>query len=126
MFEKLINFVNKLKQLKWTHIIVLVYSHLYLFFLYALIYDLFQSSQQFSLGFSFVLYTLFVLPYLAIFSLFVVLICNILSIKNKNINLVKNRFLLDNKIYNILWILCLVLFIYSIYFLFCSIFSFLF
>ena len=86
----------------------------------------YPSEDKFSMGFGFILYSLYILPKLAIFSFILAILLKILSLKFTNIGEIKNKFLLNNKIYSIYWLLCTTLMFYSFYILLIFTFSFLF
>lgn len=112
--KKLANNYKKLKQQKWTHIIAPFYFLIYLFFLYVIYYDMkYPSEDKFSMGFGFILFSLYILPKLAIFTFILIILLKLLSLKWKTIDTIKNQFILDNKIYNFYWFLCTLLMLYS-------------
>ena len=112
--NKLANIYQKLKQQKWTHIVAPFYFLIYLFFLYTIYYDTkYPSEDKFSMGFGFILFSLYILPKLAIFTLILIILLKLLSIKWKTIDTIKNQFIFGNKIYNFYWLLCILLMLYS-------------
>ena len=116
--NKLANIYQKLKQQKWTHIIAPFYFLIYLFFLYTIYYDTkYPSEDKFSMGFGFILFSLYILPKLAIFTLILIILLKLLSLNWKTIDTIKNQFILCNKIYNFYWLLCILLMLYSFYIL---------
>ena len=121
---KIKNLIYKLKQQKWTHIVVPFYTLIYLFFLYTIYYDTkYPSEDKFSMGFGFKLYSLYFLPKLAIFSFILIILLKLFSLRWKNIDIIKNKFMLDNKIYNVYWLLNTLLMFYSFYLLIIFTFS---
>lgn len=111
---KVCDIYNKLKQQKWTHIVAPFYFLIYLFFLYTEYYDTkYPSEDKFSMDFGFILFSLYILPRLAIFTFILIILLKLLSLKWKNIDIIKNKFMLDNKIYNIYWLLNALLMLYS-------------
>ena len=113
-FNFLIQLIYKLKQQKWTHIVAPFYSLIYLFFLYTIYYDTqYPSEDKFSMFFCFILFSLYILPKLAIFTLTLAILFKIVSLKINNINILKNKFLLNNKIYNAYWLINTILMFYS-------------
>ena len=124
MLERFKNLIFKLKQQKWTHVVAPFYSLIYLFFLYTIYYDTkYPSEDKFSMGFGFVLYSLYFLPKLAIFSFILIILLKLFSLRWKNIDIIKNKFILDNKIYNVYWLLNTLLMFYSFYLLIIFTFS---
>ena len=122
--NKLANIYHKLKLQKWTHIVAPFYFLIYLFFLYTEYYDTkYPSEDKFNMGFGFILFSLYILPRLAIFTFILVILLKLLSLKWKNIDTIKNKFILDNKIYNIYWLLNTLLMFYSFCLLIVFIFS---
>lgn len=112
--NKLAKIYHKLKQQKWTHIIAPFYSLIYLFFLYTIYYDIkYPSDDKFSMGFGFVLFSLYILPKLAIFTFISIILLKLLSLRWKSIDIIKNNFILNNKIYNVYWLLNTLLMFYS-------------
>ena len=112
--NKLANIYQKLKQQKWTHIVAPFYFLIYLFFLYTIYYDTrYPSEDKFSMGFGFILFSLYILPKLAIFTFILIILLKLLSLKWETFNIAKNPFLLNNKIYNLYWLLCTLLMLYS-------------
>ena len=112
--NKLANIYQKLKQQKWTHIVAPFYFIIYLFFLYTIYYDAkYPSQDKFSMGFGFILFSLYILPKLAILTFILIILLKSLSLRWKNIDIIKNKFILDNKIYNVYWLLNTILMFYS-------------
>ena len=114
--KKLANIYQKLKQQKWTHIVAPFYFLIYLFFLYTEYYDTkYPSEDKFDMGFGFILFSLYILPKLAIFTFVLTILLKIASLKFKNIDIIKNRSLLNNTVYNIYWLINTILMFYSFY-----------
>lgn len=117
----------KLKQQKWTHVVAPFYFLIYLFFLYTIYYDTkYPSEEKFSMGFGFELYSLYFLPKLAIFSIILIILLKLLSLRWKSIDIIKSKSILGNKIYNMYWLLNTLLMFYSFYLLIIFTFSHLF
>jgi len=115
---------TKLKQRKWTHIVAPLYFHFYILLALVLYYDTkYPSEEKFSACFGFILYSLYFLPKLALFSIIFAILLNVVALKRKNINIIKNKFILNNKIYNIYWLLSIILMLYSFYLLILFTFS---
>lgn len=115
---KVCDIYNKLKQQKWTHIVAPFYFFIYLFLLFTIYYDTrYPSEDKFSMGFCFRLFSLYILPKLAIFTFIVAILLRIMSLKIKNIDIITSDFLLNNKIYNVYWLLNTILMFYSFYIL---------
>ena len=114
--KKLANIYQKLKQQKWTHIVAPFYFLIYLFFLYIkYYYTKYPSEDKFDMGFGFILFSLYILPKLAIFTFVLTILLKIASLKFKNIDIIKNRSLLNNTVYNIYWLINTILMFYSFY-----------
>ena len=114
IYTEIINTIFKLKQQKWTHFVAPFYFLIYLFLLFTICYDIkYPSEDKFSMGFGFILFSLYILPRLAIFSFTLIILLKLLSLRWKNIDIIKNKFLLDNKIYNVYWLLNTILMLYS-------------
>ena len=112
--NKLANIYHKFKQQKWTHIVAPFYFLIYVFLLFTIYYDIkYPSEDKFSMGFGFILFSLYILPRLAIFSFTLIILLKLLSRRWKSIDIIKNKFLLDNKIYNVYWLLNTILMLYS-------------
>ena len=117
-FLSLWNFIcliyTNLKKQKWTHIVAPFYSLIYLFFLYTIYYDTkYPSEEKFSMGFCFILFSLYILPKLAIFTFILIILLKITSLKINNINIITSKFMLDNRFYNIYWLINTMLMFYS-------------
>ena len=126
-FEKFKNLIFKLKQQKWTHIVAPLYFHFYILLVLVIYYDTrYPSEEKFSAGFGFILYSLYFLPKLAIFTFILIILLKLLSLRWKGIDIIKNKFILDNKIYNVYWILNTLLMFYSFSILMVFTFSYLF
>jgi len=123
ILERFKNLIFKLKQQKWTHIVTPLYFHFYILLVLVIYYDRkYPYEEKFSAGFGFILYSLYFLPKLALFSIILAILLNIVS-QRKDINIIKNKFILNNKIYNIYWLLSIILMFYSFYLLIIFTFS---
>jgi len=112
--KKLANIYQKLKQQKWTHIVVPLYAIFVLSLIIATLYDI--TIHDFYFSYFVILCGAALCPFFVCITIVIILLLKLLSIKFKNIDKTNNKFLLQNLAYNILWLIGMFTLFIDIYF----------
>jgi len=112
--NKLANIYHKLKQQKWTHIVLPLYAIFILVLIIATLYDI--TIQDFYLSYFVILCGFALCPFFVCITIVIIILLKLLSIKFKNIDKINNQFLLHNPTYNILWLIGMFTLLFDLYF----------